>query len=1290
MAALLIVSLLLTAVSSSASIVYIISASGGQPCPPHHTCHNLSYYLSYPVNYVTGNIELLFLEGHHQLESDAAVKLQGVGSLRLIGGGQWMKGPEETVMQSTAVIHCSKTRGGLAFHDFSYVAIRGLTFIGCGAYFPSQNRFVDFGVFQAGVLLSNISVLNLLNVSVQESNGYGLAAIDCKQIDVISSSFAYSNLKSYPRSNQYQEGGNMCIIYASTIRSPTLFLSNSNFTKGQGIWGGGVVINTREHFYSPLKVAMQGLVLCSNTATLGAGLAILMGQGVLSITITNTLVKNGYGYDLFNKYSVQYPSEGGGIYIDIGPNVTNSVINMDQMTFTGNIASKGGAISLRCNGVTSFQLHNTILSQLNHTSTTKGEAIVMNLKNCLLRNTFLNNLTLSTENAYKYGISLFGSSKEKARINVANSIFVNNRNMLAILLVSSIECSILNSKFLNNSGGTSVISLVGDVTAYFKNNLISNNKMTAITAGKAIMVFLGENVIQNNSNTNGAGIYMTWTSRILVNVDSKLFFLNNTATKIGGAILIQSSPLAPILEYLCSIAPDYHLISSKSTKPQLIFSGNHATEGGSDIYGGRLLGCDITSKRLYSKHIPRQGTSNETSYYFDITALSKHVDFQFINPDKLSSMSSDPIMVCFCNDSFQPNCSNRSRPHFDIYPGLEVLLSIATVGYYGGFSLSTVRINAQNADLVSPDDHLKVITTECTHLRLLLQATDTPTLAQVTIAVTGGVPGWEITLDVDINDCPQGFHKGELSATCQCAPFLLKHDITCNITLPHSRFERIGNKWFAYLDDSQLTSFNTSQCLTAFTNCPFDYCNSSSTSFDIQYPDSQCTNNRTGILCGQCQPGLSLLLGSNRCDSCSNMFLLLLLFFVLAGIVLVAVLMALNMTVSVGAVNGLLFYAHITKLNEAFFFRNGQIPVLSQFIAWLNLDLGIEVCFFDGLDGYWKTWLQFAFPGYLFLLMGAIIIGCRYSVRLCRLCGSYAVPALATLFLMSYTKILQTVSNALAMSQLVCDNSDILKVWSVDGNVAYFSGKHLSLLIFSCCVMLVGVIYPLLVLCAPLLERYSYKCFPTCWNPVAKLKPLLDAYGGPYKDQYRSWTGVTLVARLLVTVVFSFTSGDMVSLNCYIISFVVLVIFSAWLFMKGVYKSTFMNTLDVIFLVNLFVLSNASSAAFNLGSSYYQQVATIVSVSISMILFLFIIVFHILNNKRFKFLKKTLGLHTQQLSVFAADSSSNVTSRPGSPHSSEHVSERRGRFDLVFERPDTNSENTSSVPVLREREPLLF
>ena len=129
------------------------------------------------------------------------------------------------------------------------------------------------------------------------------------------------------------------------------------------------------------------------------------------------------------------------------------------------------------------------------------------------------------------------------------------------------------------------------------------------------------------------------------------------------------------------------------------------------------------------------------------------------------------------------------------------------------------------------------------------------------------------------------------------------------------------------------------------TPCPLDYCNTAQVSFSLTDPDPQCALNRTGILCGGCQAGLSLALGSNNCIQCSEFsYLALIIPFAAAGFGLVAILMVLNLTVSIGTINGLIFYASIVKTSEStgIFFPNGPIPVLSQFIAWLNLDLGIE------------------------------------------------------------------------------------------------------------------------------------------------------------------------------------------------------------------------------------------------------------------------------------------------------------------------------------------------------------
>ena len=122
-------------------------------------------------------------------------------------------------------------------------------------------------------------------------------------------------------------------------------------------------------------------------------------------------------------------------------------------------------------------------------------------------------------------------------------------------------------------------------------------------------------------------------------------------------------------------------------------------------------------------------------------------------------------------------------------------------------------------------------------------------------------------------------------------------------------------------------------------------------------------------------------------------------------------LLTLNLTVTQGLLNGLIFYVNILWMYKGILFPQTQHTVLlvfQVFIAWLNLDFGIETCFIVGLTAFWKTLLQFLFPLYIWLIAGVIIIACCYSSCLTNLIGDRAVPLLATLFLLSYTKLLHT------------------------------------------------------------------------------------------------------------------------------------------------------------------------------------------------------------------------------------------------------------------------------------------
>ena len=333
--------------------------------------------------------------------------------------------------------------------------------------------------------------------------------------------------------------------------------------------------------------------------------------------------------------------------------------------------------------------------------------------------------------------------------------------------------------------------------------------MTGITLIASNVVFNGRNVIQNNRNTEGAGITLSMQASIAVY--GELCLYNNTADERGGAILLQSSIYAVDHQTECTIT---------------VYSGNRARKGGSDIYGAVLMGC---------YDVPHVGQPNETSWYFD-TPLSKY--FHFTNTDRLSSMASDPIMVCFCNNSGLPDCSDRTQHHMQSYPGLEINTSIATVGYYGGTSPGVVQVSTQHATLVR--SYGQSVNKNCFQLHILLQNTSSTT-ALVDIRVDSGLPGWGLSIGVDIMECPIGFIK--ISGQCHCEQFLSASNVQCNLFTASVEFLKSGNSWFGYI--------NNTQCITGATNCPFDYCNRSNVSFDIMAPDRQCMGNRTGILCGQ-------------------------------------------------------------------------------------------------------------------------------------------------------------------------------------------------------------------------------------------------------------------------------------------------------------------------------------------------------------------------------------------------------------------------------------------------------
>eukprot|EP00731_Ephydatia_muelleri_P035467 Em0126g10a len=309
---------------------------------------------------------------------------------------------------------------------------------------------------------------------------------------------------------------------------------------------------------------------------------------------------------------------------------------------------------------------------------------------------------------------------------------------------------------------------------------------------------------------------------------------------------------------------------------------------------------------------------------------------------------------------------------------------------------------------------------------------------------------------------------------------------------------------------------------------------------------------------------------------------------------LVGVLFALNLTVPAGTLNGMILYANVFRINDNIFFPASQRSPLVQFlsiaIAWFNLDFGIEICFYDGMDSYTKTWLQFAFPFYIFTLVGMIIVVGRYSSLVSKLCRFNVVPVLATLILLSYSKILRTIITIFSHAALETEDSTDV-VWLYDGNVQFLELKHAVLFVFGLTVLTFFIVpYTTLLLIAPCLQAKSHW---RCFHWINRIKPFLDCYQAPFKDKYRFWSGVLLLGRLLLYLLFALENDPTYKLwgimGC---TYVYVTIMTA----LSVYKNWFHLLLEILFIMNLSALVATSLLHWSLGFAIAGAIVFLLSV----------------------------------------------------------------------------------------------
>ena len=1020
-------------------------------------------------------------------------------------------------------------------------------------------------------LLENISYVHITNFRIHTC---GIATDNVQSPAVSLITVPNATLTNCTLSSNKKAGA------ISVVSSSVTFMSNNVFHNNQAYNGGAIssvysqltFLNGTTRFFNNTAQSHGGALKLSSCTVTFTGYSLFDGNravrgGTVAMFDNTTLELSGY-----SRFNGNHAATDGGVVYIMGGTIAAD----GQITFTNNTASRdGGVLAAYSDTVT------TAISFAGNTTFYKNHCTACYFSNgggAIFTDNVILNFSESTvfggNSAYDYGGAMYMVHTNATFWGVTR--FAKN--------------VVFPCGYGSGDGGGvyvdhySWLIFFGE-TMFFGNQAVSGGGISM--TGK---LFVGNMSLffDNTASLTGGGLFIYRWNRewqLYLRRGIAVSFVNNTAEK-GGAISVADGYTEKcqhdnLLPEPCFFQP----CDVKIPRIRLNFINNTATVAGTVLYGGLLTRCSGIDYTVSSRKV------HKGLYLF------KEISHIETNDSLTPAIASDPIEIVFCKYTLKEEIYLYARR------GQTFSVLVYATGEEGIIVPTTIRARfhtktGKSAQL-GEGEAIQTGGSDCTEL---LYSVRSPKSSEELIIYPEGpcrdISGY-LSVSITFLPCPDGFNLSY--SECICEERLQTFTNTCNVN--DVTILRKGNFWINLEYDN-----GTYKGLTLHLHCPFDYCKSEPTDVILNDTDTQCALNRSGILCGECQPGLSLALGSSRCLTCSNMFLLMIIPFALAGIALVCVLLALKLTVSVGTINGLIFYANIVAVNKSLFFPPDDHSVLSVFIAWLNLDLGFEICFADGLDAYGKLWLQFVFPIYIWTLVGLMIAGSYYSTRLGRLLGRNPVAVLATLFLLSYAKLLRTIIAILSFTFLEYPDGTKAIVWIYDGNILLSDSRYAPLLLTAIFTLVFLFLpYTLVLFLSQWLQAKSERRIFE-WINNLKVKPFLDAYHAPYKDKYRYWTGKLLLLRCVLFLVFAFNTLGDPSVNLLAISTVVVGLIPFVRFTGLIYKSPYLDALDASFLLNLGLLAAATHHVRLAGGSQAGVVYT--SVSVALITFVGIVSYH--------------------------------------------------------------------------------
>ena len=832
-------------------------------------------------------------------------------------------------------------------------------------------------------------------------------------------------------------------------------------------------------------------------------------------------------------------SSGGGLAVYFQGNASRCNVTIQSCNFTGNRASWGGGLQIETKDNTQnnyFVIDGTTFlrnkadlagggARIGNTPYKDAQLILnrFHINDC----PFLNNVAVWGGGASIFGTTIPRKCKKhtdpvvtqfyfngccwqnnRGNVGAAMGLYLYNDNDDQIgpqipyhvcfdnhTLFESNEVHLLNRDLTIGQGA--LYSM--EVPLIFKNSttFLNNNNSALVLDGSTLQVHDQLQFI-NNTGFRGGAIAMYGRSRIVFHENANLTFEANSCDDKGGAMYIQA-PGPPLVSfnatgtnvYTCFFGYNDSSVDYNEWKTTVIFKDNKSRNNasGKAVYATTLKSCWQAGENRQNNSVLRW----------------KFVKFKNL-PENFRNFSgevaTDPVVI-----------EHVKRSDWEVSPGevfnASVKLHDEVKNTVPGIidiviKPPSVRLKSQSS--------LFLTTGQITNITLRGRV---GSIFSVELNCIGSQLLQYVIHNVSLKPCYAGFSFSSETHMCEC----------------------MNSKSFTELEEqargvSRCTSDGRSLFVKkgywagevgdyfATYPCPYGYCNSSDlSSNEYRYvKDQMCSQgrNQSSVLCGRCDRDHTITVGSEQCQKrCTNWYLFLLIPFGILLLLLVMGIMLIDLDVFTGYLNAWLYSYQVMSLliPDGFQFN----PFSEFVIALTNFQIqvgGHSFCLAKKWDDADKLMVMYAMPVYV---IATVVLLAKMVGAFPNWCFSKRVKApfrgICTILVFCYTNV-----TYISLRILRFANIGSKTRLFVDGDITYFSGKHLYYGIVAIFFIVVFVIpFPLFLLFRPFLTNGL--------RPVLNLNrwnPFFDALQSCFKDQYRWCAAFFFLCRLALLVIYTF------------------------------------------------------------------------------------------------------------------------------------------------------------------------